>query len=88
MSRLQVISTGPGAAPDAVLLDPAALSGQALRVLLLMCRIVGQGATIDLELSLRWDCLVACTPQFSNWWRAQKPERPPPAPQFFLEVMR
>lgn len=42
-------------------------------------------AVFDAELTARWGRLVACTREFSAWWRAH-PEAPAPSADFFMEV--
>ena len=48
-------------------------------------RLLPGGAIFDAELTERWARLVACTPEFSAWWRAH-PATAAPAASFFLEV--
>jgi hypothetical protein len=57
----------------------------ALRAHGLAGRLLGAGAIFDAELTARWGRLVACSPEFSTWWRA-RPDAPEPKASFFLEV--
>lgn len=79
-ARIEVIAV-PGAAPDAVLC-PYASEARYARVLV---DVPAQPALFDAELSWRWGVLVACTPEFSRWWRARPAAERPRG--FFLEVL-
>lgn len=48
-------------------------------------RLLPAGAIFCAELTERWGRLVACTPEFAAWWRAQSAASAP-SPSFFLEV--
>ncbi len=58
----------------------------ALNALHVGARLLDQErALFDAELTARWGRLVACTQEFSVWWRA-RPTAAAPASDFFLEV--
>lgn len=75
-----------GGAPDAVMCvshvapgkhGRAAWTGNfyELRAFNRASRLLPMGSIFDAKLSSRWGCLVACTPEFSAWWRARR-DRP------------
>lgn len=84
-----------GQAPDAVLaVTPPSKAKNVLckgrtfhgtelhwRALKIAAKMIPTGV-FDAELSARWGCIVACTPEFSDWWRARE-DRPA---GLFLEV--
>ena len=92
--RLEVISNADGI--DAVLgerTDGGEREGMswagslaALSAFGVGCRLhAPHAALFDAELTARWGRLVACTPEFSAWWRARA-DAAAPTPNFSLEI--